>query len=77
MKSPDMGVMAPHNVFDDPSLFSAVTLKVYLTPTFRSGIVTTIVSTLMSGMGWDLNYSHNMKQTHRSEEVLQCGCRIR
>ena len=53
-KSPDLGVMGPHTVLDDPSLFTAVTLKVYSNPAFRSGIVTDVVSTLMSGMGMGL-----------------------
>ena len=53
-KSPDFGVMGPHTVLDDPSLFSAVTLKVYSNPAFRSGIVTDVGSTLMSGMGMEL-----------------------
>ena len=53
-KLPDLGVMGPHIVLDDPSLFSAVTLKVYSNPAFRSGIVTDVVSTLMSGMGMGL-----------------------
>ena len=43
--------MSPHNVLDDPSLFSVVTLKVYSNPAFRSGMVTNVVSTLVSGMG--------------------------
>ena len=38
-------------MLDDPSLFTEVTLKVYSNPAFRSGIVTDVVSTLMSGMG--------------------------
>ena len=46
--------MRPHTVLDDPSLFSAVTLKVYSNPAFRSGIVTDVVSTLMNGMGMGL-----------------------
>ena len=53
-KSPDSGVVAPHNVLDDPSLFSAVTLKVYSNPAFRSGMVTNVVSTLASRMGMGL-----------------------
>ena len=53
-ESPDLGVVEPHTVLDDPSLFSAVTLKVYSNPAFRSGIVTDVVSTLMSGMGMGL-----------------------
>ena len=43
--------MGPHIVLDDPLLFSAVTLKVYSNPAFRSGIVIDVASTLMSGMG--------------------------
>ena len=41
-------------MLDDPSLLSAVTLKVYSNPAFTSGIVTDVVSTLMSGMGMGL-----------------------
>jgi hypothetical protein len=43
--------MGPHSVLDDPSLFTAVTLNTYSIPVFRLGIVTNVVSTLMSGMG--------------------------
>ena len=53
--------MAPHNVVDSPSLFSAVTLNVYSSPAFRSGIITNVVSTLVSGMGMGLNHSQDMK----------------
>ena len=52
---PDSGMIRPHIVLDAPSLFTAVTLKVYSNPAFRSGIVTDVVSTLMSGMGMGLN----------------------
>ena len=52
---PDLGVMGPHIVLDDPSLFTAVTLKVYSNPAFRSGIVIDVVSTLMCGMGMGFN----------------------
>ena len=48
-------MIRPHIVLDDPSLFTAVTLKVYSNPAFRSGIVTDVVSTLMSGMGMGFN----------------------
>ena len=41
-------------MLDDPSLFTAVTLNRYSNPAFRSGIVTDVVSTLMSGMGMGL-----------------------
>ena len=43
--------MNPHSVLDDPSV---VTIKVYSNPAIRSGIVTNVVSTLVSGMGMGL-----------------------
>ena len=77
-KSPDFGVVGPHIVLNDPSLLSVVTLKMYSNHAFRSGIATDVVSTLMSGWEWDLNYCQSCrKQTHWSEAALQCGCKTR
>ena len=42
-----MGIISPHKVLVNPILFCAVTLKLYLNPSSRSGTVILVVSTLM------------------------------
>ena len=66
-------------MLDDPSLFTAVTLKVYSNPAFRSGIVTDVVSTLMNGMGMGYVGNRHIGQRQPSSVDVgpgDCDCTI-